>query len=49
MLIMHIIFSHRHLKSMVAMVMDTVKILLKHVDPEITKKLFKLVLMKLGM
>ena len=49
MLIMHIIFSHRHLKITVAMVIDSDKILQKHIDPEITQKLFKLVLMKLGM
>ena len=43
MLIMHIIFFiHRCMKIVVAMVTEIVKMLHKHLDPEITPKLFKL-------
>ena len=41
--IMHIIFFiHRCVNLVVAMVTEIVKLLHKHMDPEITPKLFKL-------
>ena len=42
MLIMHAILFSTLLKFVVAMVTEKVKLLQKHMDPEITQKLFKL-------
>ena len=42
MLIMHVILFSPSLKFVVAMVMEKVKLLQKHMDPKITQKLFKL-------
>ena len=42
MLIMHAFFFRRQMKIVVAMITEIVKMLQKHVDPEIIQKLFKL-------
>ena len=42
MLIRHTIIFGCQIKSLVAMVTEIVKMLQKHMDPEITQKLFKL-------
>ena len=42
MLVMHVIFFQGHMKIVVAMELEIVKMLQKHMDPEITQKLFKL-------
>ena len=49
MLIMHMILFCRHMKIVVAMVTEIVKMLQKHTDPEKTKKTIQASLMKLSM